>query len=268
MANLQINQLPTITGNTLLETDVIPVQTSTGTKSIAVEELLQEVLLQNRDLINKCNVLNARLAAKETYDHVIINQYYGGGTKEDTGSVSHAFIELYNPTNETVSLTGKSIQYVKDTTVAKLDLSGEIPSKHSFLIRCKLTNSGTSTQPALSLTDKTADMEWDQYIANKGISILLMKNTDLVSVDSSLSENQNVIDVIGSSGDAQEAVKFFEGEVVVDQSKQKSVRRILFSDTNNNKADCEIVDFRLKGNLAKAPKCKADGAWGINNVVN
>lgn len=268
MANLQINQLPTITGNTLLETDVIPVQTATGTKSIAIEELLQEVLLQNRDLINKCNVLNARLAAKETYDHIIINQYYGGGTKEDTGSVSHAFIELYNPTSQTVSLSGKSVQYVKDTTVSKLDLSGEIPAKHSFLIRCKLTNSGTSTKPSLDLTSVTPDMEWDQYIANKGISILLMNTTTLVSVDSSLSDIQNVIDVIGSSGDAQEAVKFFEGEVVVDQSKQKSVRRILFSDTKNNKADCEIVDFRLKGNLAKAPKCKADGAWGTSNVVN
>lgn len=265
MANLQINQLPSITGNTLLETDIVPVQTSSGTKGISVEELLQEVLLQNRDLLNKCNVLNTRLASKETYDHIIINQYYGGGIKEDTGSVSHAFIELYNPTDSTVSLEGKSVQYVKDAVVQKLDLTGEIPSKHSFLIRCKLTNSGT---PALSLTEKTADMEWDQYIANKGISILLMKNTELVSVDSSLVDNPNVIDVIGSSGDAQEAVKFFEGEVVVDQSKQKSVRRILFSDTNNNKVDCEIVDFRLKGNLTKAPRCKADGAWGTSNVVN
>lgn len=266
MANLQINQLPSITGNSVVtDIDVLPIQTATGTKKILVEELLQEVLLQNRDLINKCNVLNARLSAYETYDHIIINQYYGGGTKEDTGSVSHAFIELYNPTNDTVSLTGKSVQYVKDTEVKKLDLTGEIPSKHSFLIRCKLTNSGT---PSLSLTDVAADMEWDQYIANKGISILLMNNTELVSADASLAENPNVIDVIGSSGDAQEAVKFFEGEVVVDQSKQKSVRRILFSDTKNNKADCEIVDFRLKGNLAKAPKCKADGAWGTTNVVN
>lgn len=266
MANLQINQLPIISGKDLsLEADVIPVQTASGTKSITIEELLQEVLLQNRDLINKCNVLNARLAAKETYDHIIINQYYGGGTKEDTGSVSHAFIELYNPTNDTVSLDGKSVQYVKDTSVQKLDLTGEIPSKHSFLIRCKLTNSGI---PSLSLTDVAADMEWDQYIANKGVSILLMNNTELVSADASLAENQNVIDLIGSSGDKQEAVTFFEGEVVVDQSKQKSVRRILFSDTNNNKADCEIVDFRIKGNLAKAPKCKADGAWGTTNVVN
>lgn len=265
MANLLINQLPTITGNTLLDTDVIPVQTSSGTKSIAIEELLQEVLLQNRDLLNKCNVLNARLATKETYDHIIINQYYGGGTKQDTGAVSHAFIELYNPTDSTVSLDGKSVQYVKDATVSKLDLTGEIPSKHSFLIRCKLTNAGT---PALNLTSKSADMEWDQYINNKGVSILLMNNTNLVTSGSDLSEDPNVIDMIGSQGDAGESVEFFEGEVIVGQSKQKSVRRILFSDTNNNLADCEIVDFRLKGNLTKAPKCKADGAWGTANVVN
>lgn len=266
MANLQINQLPSIAGNALTETDVIPIQTLAGTKSVTLEELFKDVLAQNKDLINKCNILHARLAAKETYDHIIINQYYGGGTKEDTGSVSHAFIELYNPTNETVSLEGKSVQYVKDATVVKLDLSGEIPSKHSFLIRCKKTNSGLSTQPMLDLNSVTADMEWDQYITNKGISILLMKNTTLVSADADLKSDPNVIDMIGSQGDGAEAVKFFEGEVVVGQSKQKSVRRILFTDTGNNKVDCEIVDFRIKANLTKAPKTKADGAWGLSNV--
>lgn len=266
MANLQINQLSSITGNDLAsEIDVLPIQTATGTKKILVEELLQEVLLQNRDLINKCNVLNARLALTETRDKIIINQYYGGGTAADSGSVSHAFIELYNPTNQTVTLTGKSIQYVKDTNVVKLDLTGEIPSKHSFLIRCKLTNEGT---PALNLTDVQADMEWDQYIANKGISIVLMNNTTLLTSTEDLSKNNNVIDVIGSAGDGGEAVTFFEGEAVTDQSKQKSIRRILFSDTNNNKIDCEAVDFRIKGNLSKAPKCKNDGAWGTTNVVN
>ena len=40
--------------------------------------------------------------------HVIINQIYGTG---NSGNISHSFIELYNPTAETVSLEGWAVHY-------------------------------------------------------------------------------------------------------------------------------------------------------------
>ena len=40
--------------------------------------------------------------------HVIINQIYGAG---DAGLVSHSFIEIYNPTDSEVDISGWSLQY-------------------------------------------------------------------------------------------------------------------------------------------------------------
>ena len=43
-------------------------------------------------------------------DHLIINQVYGGGANDST-PVS-CFIELYNPTDNAISLEGYSIGYL------------------------------------------------------------------------------------------------------------------------------------------------------------
>ena len=45
----------------------------------------------------------ADVSAEDKVDHVIVNQVYGGA---DDGTASHSFIELYNPTDEAVDLTG------------------------------------------------------------------------------------------------------------------------------------------------------------------
>lgn len=88
-----------------------------------------------------------------TPSHVIINQIYGGGGKGET-PFSHSFIELYNPTDSDISLEDYTITYSSDrenpngkhagstwlsdgtVEVKELSLSGSIPARHSFLIRC------------------------------------------------------------------------------------------------------------------------------------
>lgn len=73
--------------------------------------------------------------------HVIINQILGG--KDEVG-ISHSFIELYNPTDSEVDLSSYAIHYkssAADTDYGdkwyKFNLSGVIPSKCSYLIRCQ-----------------------------------------------------------------------------------------------------------------------------------
>lgn len=265
MANKKITELPMLMGRDMdIEADMLPVETSTGTKSILIEELLADVIAINEDLLNKCRVLHARVKEFEpAASNIIINQYYGGALKLDTGSVSHAFIELYNPTEGEVNLEGKSIHYIDsaNNTWSKLPLTGAIPAKHSFLIRCKLTNDGTTTAPMLNLTDVTADMEWDTFLSNKGTTVALMNDTEDIPAETDPKTLDSYIDMIGASDDKGMAVPYYEGAPLPNQSKQKSVRRILFSDTDDNSKDCEIVDFRVKANLVKAPKTKADGAW-------
>ena len=104
-------------------------------------------------------------------DHIVINQIYGGGGKDDT-PFTHSFIELYNPTDSEISLSDYRITYSSNRDVSKKDhagstmqqdgtievvelaLSGSIPAKHSFLIRC----AAEQTEEAVySLTN--ADME-------------------------------------------------------------------------------------------------------------
>ncbi|MBR1485646.1 MAG: lamin tail domain-containing protein [Synergistaceae bacterium] len=76
-----------------------------------------------------------------TAPHVIINQILGG---KDEALISHSFIELYNPTEATVDLSSYAIHYRSSTEDKnygdkwyKLNLTGTIPSKHSYLIRCQ-----------------------------------------------------------------------------------------------------------------------------------
>lgn len=269
MANLLINQLPVITGNVLDPASVfLPIQGLISTNSILAKDLLQASIVSNKDLANKCNALARRLEILEPKPiHLIINQYYGGAIKIDTGSVSHAFIELYNPTDATIELAGKSVSYFFGSTIEKLDLVGSIPANHSFLIRCKLTNdSSLGTIPNLDLTDKDADMEWDIFLNNKSITIALMNSVDTIEAGVNPSTLDSYIDMIGSQDDKNVKPPFYEMAPANDQSKQKSIRRILFSDSDNNAIDCEIVDFRLEENLVKAPRCLADGAFVVKNL--
>lgn len=83
------------------------------------------------------NVFAADENNLNTSKHVIINQIYGGGEKIDADDietpVSHAFIELYNPTDETVILDNWSLQYTAGGSSWKtLLLKGEIKPRSSF----------------------------------------------------------------------------------------------------------------------------------------
>ena len=73
--------------------------------------------------------------------HVIINQIFGG--KGEAEYFSHSFIELYNPTSKDVDLSNYAIHYRSSSEDTKygdkwhtFSLSGDIPSKSSYLVRC------------------------------------------------------------------------------------------------------------------------------------
>lgn len=72
--------------------------------------------------------------------HVIVNQFFAD---KNTGYMPYDFIELYNPTSEDVNLEGWAVHYrssLSDKKYSdkwyKIDLSGDIPSRCSYLILC------------------------------------------------------------------------------------------------------------------------------------
>lgn len=142
-------------------------------------------------------------------NHLIINQVYGAGPNADSSvPISNSFIELYNPTNSDIDLTGYTLWYrhgnsfsgiknsdTPDNNWYSLNLTGKIKAKSSYLI------SGTSafTTPAAKASDipktlhlyfntgdaaadsvyagipsVTADQNWDVRMHNKGVEALLL----------------------------------------------------------------------------------------------
>lgn len=196
--------------------------------------------------------LSEKVAAKPEVknDHILIHQVYGGGGKGDT-AVSHGFIELYNPTDASISLEGCSILYrsnrnadapVSETLTFEKE---EIPAHTSYLIRCKAQD--TTTEFALTIADEDTDKDWDVEIDNKQYQVILYKGTDKV-------DGVSVF---------EEAV---EGEAIPDGqiSKQKAVRRKNFADTDNNVSDFEVIEYKGadadKIALYK-PRSLASGVW-------
>jgi hypothetical protein len=190
---------------------------------------------------------------------VIILQVAGTGTATD-GNISHSFVELYNPGAETVDITGWALYYRSDIGVEsanfswdKLDLSGTIPAKSSYLILGKKM----STVANLKLDDleNTADKTWtDKVFSNRGFSILLRSETGAISNTVEKPTKENVpgyVDLVGVYNDIEDPakdqnyIKAFEGTAALgDITKQKSARRKNITDTNNNFEDFQAISFR------------------------
>ena len=107
---------------------------------------------------------------------LIIDQIYGGGGKGET-PISNSFIELYNPTEEAVSLSGYSLVYGDKT----LDLTGTIPAGGSFLI---VGAAEATTDEFLTYDLPDADLTCDWVINNKNYTIELKKNGTDTAIDS------------------------------------------------------------------------------------
>lgn len=193
--------------------------------------------------------------------HVIINQVYGAS---DDGYADHSFIELYNPTANNISLSGWSVQYRSSSSGdqasawAVLKLTGVIEANGYYLIRC-----GAVTKPSGSFEVPQGNQEWDMILHNKGLSVALLNNdaplTDDFSGDitaDGFALPAGFVDLAaagGNDGTADQAPPAYEGAFASIQSKKKAVHRIGFSDTNNNKADFEEVNYSKSVSADKGP---------------
>jgi len=196
--------------------------------------------------------------AADLPSHVIINQVYGRADKTDA-AISHSFIELYNPTETDVDLSGYSVQYAKaGSTWEKLVLTGvTIGSYTSFLIRCS-SEDGLASRYVIG----NHDLDWsDCVISNDAMKVALVSNQTLLTVSNPTSE-QGVVDFIGAG-----TTDYAYGSAITGISKQKTARRKNFANTGNNASDFEILDYRVDGiddvKLETVrPRYSGDGKWG------
>ena len=124
-------------------------------------------------------------------NHIVISEVYGGGG--NTGSTwKNDFVELYNPTNAPVSVTGWSVQYASATGLFgnfKTYLSGVIQPKGFFLIQESQGAGGTKDLP-------TPDVAGVLQMSGTAGKIVLVRDTLTIAGPTDAS----VVDFIGYGG--------------------------------------------------------------------
>lgn len=139
----------------------------------------------------------------EAPDDIYISKVYGAS---DDGYGSHSFIELYNPNDEEVGLDAYSVQYRSSADGKhndrwyKADLKGTIPGKGHYLIRA----GAVSDRDNVKLDVPEGDLEWDLQLHNKGLTVVLMNNQDLLteSVKGNLENDrpEGLVDMVYMAG--------------------------------------------------------------------
>lgn len=129
--------------------------------------------------------------AAETAGHVVINQAYGGGGNSGA-EYKNDFVELYNPTDQDVSLEGWSIQYAAKTGKFggnNTPLTGTIKAGGYYLIQMAAGNGGTKDLPTPDLIGKTA-------MSGSEFKLALVSSTEAISGKS----DSSVVDFLGVGG--------------------------------------------------------------------
>ncbi|MCL2085018.1 MAG: lamin tail domain-containing protein, partial [Oscillospiraceae bacterium] len=141
----------------------------------------------------------------EPADSVIINQVFGSGPLDNTGAISHSFVELYNPTDTAADLDGFSLQIQNGVSASdpagtdwvKFDFNSThyIMPKSSFLIRLQ---QAATTNARYVIPN--ADVDWAPagfIMSNRAFSVALVANQDLLSKEIDEGELDDVVDLVG-----------------------------------------------------------------------
>ena len=200
---------------------------------------------------------------------LLIFHAYGGDGR--SGGPTHHFVELYNTTDATVSLTGYSLQFAASgstTNWTVINLTGSVPAKSSYLIRgTSRTNVATPPRIDLSLVESdVTGSESTLSLSNNGFKIALIKSTDKLTVANPFRMDEfggkaaGYVDMVGAMNTYSAADAIGEGTFTSDafprNSHQEGVRRKNLTDTDVNANDFVSVRYT---------STRADNANGIDD---
>ena len=151
--------------------------------------------------------------------NVVINEVYGGGGNKGA-AFDKDFVELYNPTDQPIDVTGWTIEQrsTGDNVGNSHTLTGVVPAKSTFLITSTPGSNGDAITDA---DDTTATFNF----SGKGAIAVL------------LDANKNEVDVVGWGGASRA-----EGAPAGGTTNGTSIQRITLGvDTDNNAADFTVA---------------------------
>ena len=216
-------------------------------------------VLASVSLASLCAIGNfsATPANAATATHVVISEIYGGGGNSGA-SYKNDYIELYNPTSSSISLSGWSVQYASATgTFSNItNLTGSIASHGYYLVQEAAGTGGTVNLPTPDATG-TANLS-----ATSG-KVALAKVTTSVSG----STDSNVVDFVGygSSNDSETSPVGALSNTTVAVRKDNNGGTVQGQgngwDTNNNASDL-VVSSSLNPKDSASPTEPSSGGGG------
>ncbi|SFM39220.1 Uncharacterized conserved protein, DUF2252 family [Paenibacillus sp. 1_12] len=132
-------------------------------------------------------------------NQIVISKLFGGGSQNDNAMYKYDFVELYNPTDINVNITGWSIQYAVSNATSDSNqwkataLTGTIPARGFFLVQ--EAGKATLIGPELPTPDAIGTIDLD----NKDGKVALVKNSTPLTVLNPVkpSADANVVDFVG-----------------------------------------------------------------------
>ena len=192
---------------------------------------------------------------------LLILQAYGSANNAE--GLSNSFVELYNKSDAAIVMNGVTLFYADGTTVGSgqtnnntedpawksIDLSGKtIPAGGSFLI---LGANQGSAGARYIFTANEGDINDAVFnLSNRGFKVALIQGTTLTAqnpfnTDGSGKKVEGYIDMVGSANEYNGRDKIFGFETApARNSGSAAARRTSLTDTNDNSADFEALDYR------------------------
>lgn len=158
-------------------------------------------------------------------DNIVINEVYGGGGNSGA-TLTHDFIELYNPTDQAISLDGWAVHYVsaKGSSASKsAPLEGSIAPKGYFLIEAAKGNGGSVRFASDAQLGELA-------LGGSAGAVVLTKDA------ASWQQGQTAVDIVGYGG-AATAEGTATGKLSASTSASRDEEG---KDSDNNAADFSI----------------------------
>jgi hypothetical protein len=187
----------------------------------------------------------------------------GGG-----GGFARSLVELYNNTDDVISLTdGNYYLHIGSNSAWSnvIKLEGSIPAKSSFLIVDNTATATTNTNATPRAALSAADQEAEFVINNTNFKIAILKNqSSTLSAANPFTETSLADDYVDMLGTGSAACE----KEAASASRPQGPRRKSLTDTNDNKADFAQIDYRgIKTGSNGMPDADLYKYWPRNSAA-
>jgi 5'-nucleotidase len=143
-------------------------------------------------------------SAEATSSGLVISEVYGGGGNSGA-TLTHDFIELYNPTSAPIRVDGMSVQYrsSSSTTAATgvTALTGSVPAGAHYLVQEAAGTGGTTALP-------TPDATGSISMGGSAFTVWLANGTTALNPAADTSKvRDGIVDLVGVNSNTSEGAK-------------------------------------------------------------